>query len=356
MNLDSETDRSPSLGGRPAPVQRTTPPARQRSWEKDREALLAQARDVLELEAQTIRDTAKEVGDEFFHALTLLATCTGKVVLTGVGKSGLIARKIAATMSSTGTTATFLHPSDAMHGDLGLLHSGDVVIAIGKSGESEELIRLLPSLKRLEVKIIGITSRRDSTLAKESDVTLYAPVEREACPLDLAPTASTTAALALGDALAITLMKMKDFRSEDFARYHPGGKLGKRLLLKVQDVMIPLDRCPVLDVDSSSIEDTIFYLSKFGLGIVLFGKGLTLEGILTDGDIRRLLQTHKSRIFDLDLGGAINRAPITISPDHMAVEALRFMEEQSKPLNVVPVVSDGVLVGVLRLHELLSVS
>ncbi len=319
--------------------------------------LTHQVRDIIRLEAEGLSLVAESVNDAFCDALILLSSCDGKVILTGVGKSGLIARKIAATMSSTGTMATFLHPTDGMHGDLGLLSSGDVVIAIGKSGESEELVKLIPALKRISVKLIAITSRADSTLAREADVVLYAPVEREACPLDLAPTVSTTAALAIGDALAVTLMKMKNFKTEDFALYHPGGKLGKRLSLKVSDLMISKDSCARLQTKASSIEDTIFALSHYGHGIVIFEdeKG-HLEGILTDGDIRRLLSKHRSEIFELDLSRVINRKPTAIEPGCMAVEALKIMEEREKPLNVVPVVSQKKFEGVLRLHELLSVS
>lgn len=319
--------------------------------------VLDHVRQVIQLEADGLTAMADAVDESFCEALKLIHSSRGKVVLTGVGKSGLIARKIAATMSSTGTTATFLHPSDGMHGDLGVLSAGDVVIAFGKSGESEELVRLIPALKRLDVKLIAVTSRRDSTLAKEASVVLHTPVEREACPLDLAPTVSTTVALAVGDALAVTLMKMKDFKSEDFARYHPGGKLGKRLWLKVADVMIPADKCAVLDLNSSTLENTIVALSEYGQGIVLFtDEKKDLAGIITDGDIRRLLNAHRAKIFELELKDILNKKPIVIAPDLMAVQALKLMEERQKPLNVVPVAIGGKLEGVVRLHELLSVS
>jgi arabinose-5-phosphate isomerase len=322
-----------------------------------RKELTNQIRDVIRLEAEGLSLVAESVNSSFCDALLLLAACRGKVVLTGVGKSGLIARKIAATMSSTGTMATFLHPTDGMHGDLGLLSTGDVVIAIGKSGESEELVKLIPALKRLSVKLVAITSRMDSTLARGADVVLYAPVEREACPLDLAPTVSTTVALAIGDALAITLMKMKDFKPEDFALYHPGGKLGKRLWLKVSDVMIRVESCARLSVKKAKIEDTLFALTQYGQGIVLFeNEDGGFAGILTDGDIRRLLSTHGKNIFQLEIETVLNRRPITIESDCMAVEALKLMEQREKPLNVVPVLSQGKIAGILRLHELLSVS
>ncbi|MCB0417801.1 MAG: KpsF/GutQ family sugar-phosphate isomerase [Bdellovibrionales bacterium] len=319
--------------------------------------LLESLRSVISLEAYALAQLTNQVDESFFEAIRLLAECRGKVILTGVGKSGIIARKIAATMSSTGTTATFLHPSDGMHGDLGVLSEDDVVIALGKSGESEELVKLLPAFKRLGAKIISITSRRDSTLGRESDVTLFAPVEREACPLDLAPTVSTTVALAIGDALAITLMKVKDFRSEDFAKYHPGGKLGKRLLLNVADLMIRRENCLVLNPNGASFEDTILGLGESGLGIVLFSVDAnTLYGVVTDGDVRRLVTKHKAEAFNLLMTEVINRKPITIPSHWMAVDALKFMEDHKPPLNVLPIVDDGKLVGVVRLHELLSVS
>jgi arabinose-5-phosphate isomerase len=319
--------------------------------------ILEVVRTTLALEADALAAAARAVDESYYAALSLIAESPGRVILTGVGKSGLIARKIAATLSSTGTPATFLHPSDAMHGDLGVMGSGDVLIAIGKSGESDELVHLLPAAKRLGAKIVGITNVRNSTLARESDVCLCVPVEKEACPLDLAPTVSTTLALAQGDALAVALMKMKNFRSEDFARYHPGGKLGKRLLLKVTDLMIPRTKCPVLDPRAAKIEDVIAALTQYGLGIVLFSEsGDALYGVLTDGDIRRLLSTHRGKIFDLKLSEVVNRKALTIGADLMAVEALKFMEERPKPLNVVPIVGDGKIAGIVRLHELLSVS
>jgi len=315
------------------------------------------ARKVLAAEARSVHELMRSVNRDFERALDLMEHCLGRIVVTGMGKPGFIARKIAATMSSTGTVATFLHPSDGMHGDLGVMTADDVVIAIGKSGESEELVRLLPAIKRLGAKVIAITSRRDSTLAREADVVLFAPIAKEACPLDLAPTASTTVALAIGDALAIALMKWKNFKSEDFARYHPGGKLGKRLLLKTSDLMIPKARCPILPLQGSSIQDAILSLSEYGVGIVLFcSDGDRLEGILTDGDIRQLLVRDKTGIFNLRIEEVINRKPHSLPPDLLAVEALKFMEDRPKPLNVVPILQVGCVAGVLRLHELLSVS
>lgn len=319
--------------------------------------VLKSIREVIQIEAEALKIMAESVGQPFFEAISLLFSVHGKVILTGAGKSGIIARKIAATMNSTGTPACFLHPSDGMHGDLGMLTSNDVVIAIGKSGESEELVSLLPAIKRLNAKIIAITSRKDSTIARQADIVLFVPTMKEACPLDLAPTVSTTVALAIGDALAVTLMKMKDFQPEDFAKYHPGGKLGKRLSLRVSDLMIPKEKCPIFKSEKTTIEKSIADLGTYGLGILLFsGPDESLEGILTDGDVRRLLNQHKANIFTLSLPSIINRNPLSIPPEMMAVEALSFMEDRKKPLNVVPIVKENQIVGVLRLHELLNLS
>lgn len=325
----------------------------------NRDQVLESVREVFRLESEGLSAAASVIGESYFQALSLIAESPGKVVTTGVGKSGLIARKIAATMSSTGTPAVFLHPSDAVHGDLGLVSPTDVVLALGKSGDSDELVKLLPAVRRIGAKIVAITANPDSALARAADVVIETPIRKEACPLDLAPTVSTTVALAVGDALAVTLMKMKDFRSEDFARYHPGGKLGKRLLLKVSDLMIPVGRCPVLDPAQATFEDVIASLSRFGLGIVLLSRdnGQTLAGILTDGDIRRLLSQHRAQVFELKIVQVMNPKPLTIPAAFMAVEALRFMEDRPKPLNVVPVLEEsGQVAGILRLHELLSVS
>ncbi len=317
---------------------------------------LMQVRNVLRLEGESILKMISHVGAEFNEALNLLSQCPGKVVLTGVGKSGLIARKIAATFNSTGTAAAFLHPSDAMHGDLGLLSSDDIVIAIGKSGESEELVKLLPAVKRLGVKVLAITSAKNSSLAKESDLVLYCPVDKEACPLDLAPTSSTTVALAVGDALAVTLMKMKNFRSEDFAKFHPGGTLGKRLLTRVRDLMVPLDTSTTLDLQKATMQDVVASLCKSHLGIAVFvsANSAKLDGIFTDGDIRSLLKEHGTKMLELSLPDVLNRKPITVGPDLMAVEALKFMENRKSPLNVAPVVDNqNVVLGILRIHDLL---
>jgi arabinose-5-phosphate isomerase len=346
-----DTSRGPSA--RPA---RTSKEAAIRA---SKDQWLGQVKEVLRLEGESILKMLPFVDDSFLEALILLADCPGKVVITGIGKSGLIARKIAATLSSTGTSASFLHPADAMHGDLGLLSDGDVVIAIGKSGESEELVRLIPALKRMKAKIIGITSRLDSTLARESNVTLFCPVDKEACPLDLAPTSSTTLALAVGDALSMALMNIKNFRSEDFARYHPGGKLGKRLLTKVADLLIPLAKCPTLNTHTATMEDVVLALCEYRTGIALFIDPVSqrLDGILTDGDIRNLVNRHRAKLLEVSPRDVLTKNPFTLTPEMMAIEALTFMESRTQPLNAAPVLDPaGKVLGVIRIHDLLAVS
>jgi len=321
------------------------------------EEILTIIKTVIQEEANALNHIKAFVNGDYIKAIDLIRTSKGKVIVTGMGKSGHVARKIAATMSSTGTLAVFLHSAEAQHGDLGMVSAGDVVIAISKSGESEELNAILPSFKKIGTSIIAITAERASTLAKNADAVLYCGVGKEACVLDLAPTSSTTAALSIGDALAIALMKIKDFKSEDFALFHPGGKLGRRLLLKVHDLMIPVKDCPILDPAKAKIEEVIALLGSSGLGVVLFSQdSKKLEGIMTDGDVRRLLNSHKAKIFDLRVAELVNRNPTSIDADLRAVDALKVMESRPRPLNVVPVLSGDMLQGLVRLHDLLKVS
>lgn len=314
-------------------------------------------RDTIEREAAALVAIAERVDENYERAVQAIRDAEGKVVLTGMGKSGLIARKIAATMASTGTLAVFLHPAEAAHGDLGILRKGDVLIALGKSGESDELNTILPVVRRIGATIVAITGNLDSTLARNADIVLFGGVAEEACPHDLAPTASTTVALAIGDALAMALMTVNEFRPNDFALFHPGGRLGRRLLLAVSDVMIPYKECPVLDPSQASMKDVLVALSGFGLGVVLFAeKQQDVVGILTDGDVRRMLEKFGKDVFSVDLKNAINRKFEGIQQDWLAVEALRFMEDRSRPLNVTPVFEHDVCLGVIRLHDLLRVA
>ena len=321
------------------------------------QAILDCVKGTISIEAEALQQLSDAVDKSYVAAVRMLLNCNGKVVVTGIGKSGLIAQKIVATLCSTGTLAVFLHPSEAMHGDLGVVSPGDVLIAIGKSGESEELTALLPLMKSLKVNVISITGGIESTLAKYSDIVLHIPITREACPFDLAPTVSTTASLAVGDGLAIALMKLKSFTPEQFAISHPGGKLGKRLLLRVCDVMKPKSVCPVLSPDKSTMEDVLLSLSEYGLGLVLFvNNDNRLVGLITDGDIRRLLTTNRHEFFDLTVDNIINKSPLTISPSLLAIEALELMEKRDRPLNVMPVLESGKCLGVIRIHDLLQLS
>ena len=308
------------------------------------------AKQVLAIEAEAIRSLAARLGATFLDAVALLLNCKGRVVVSGIGKSGHIARKIASTMASTGTPAYFVHPAEARHGDIGMIARDDVLIAISNSGESEELLTIVPSLKRRGARLIAITGNANSSLAREADVHLDASVEKEACPLNLAPTASTTAVLALGDALAVALLDAKGFGAEDFARSHPGGALGRRLLTHVRDVMRTGDDVPSV-ADSAGFSEAMLEMSKkrMGMTAVLDAAGRVC-GVFTDGDLRRTLaqvdDIKAARITDI-----MTRNPRTIGPDKLAVEAVQIME-QRKVNQLLVVSGSGTLVGALNMHDL----
>lgn len=322
------------------------------------EEILKDIRAVIGTEARALTQLSTEISLEAVKAVEAIFNATQKgkkVVVSGMGKSGYVARKIATTLSSTGTLAVFLHPSEGMHGDLGLVQNGDVVLAIGRSGESDELNVLIPNLKKIGVKIVSITAHNRSTLAKSSDICIVTGEHKEAGPYDLAPTTSSMLAMAVGDALAMTLMKLKDFKPEDYALYHPGGQLGRRLVMKVEDVMVPLSQCPVLNIKKATFEDVIVAIGKYGLGVVLFGDSSgVLDGIITDGDLRRLLNEHKEKIFSKPLDQMINKKPIVVKSGQMAMEVLKFMEQRERPLNVVPVIEGSRVLGLVRIHDLLK--
>lgn len=308
------------------------------------------AKDVLSMEAAGILEVRDRLNGGFTDSLELLLDCKGRVVVTGVGKSGLVGRKIAATMSSTGTPALFLHPVDAAHGDMGLVRDGDVVIAISNSGETEELLNILPSLKAFGARIVGLTGKTGSTLAAMSDAVIDCGVSREACPLGLAPTSSTTAALAVGDALALCLLELKDFNAQDFRRYHPAGHLGQMLCRKVRDVM---REAPPACPDTASLRTALDVLNAGGVGTVILTDAVGhLTGILTDGDVRRMVCRGP---FDLaaPVSDYMTRGPKRAHPDQSAAEVLDIME--SKSITVLPIVgkADRVL-GVVHLHDLLG--
>ena len=310
------------------------------------------ARTVLEIEARAIQDLIATIDERFARAVNVVLTCRGRVVVSGMGKSGHIARKIAATLASTGTPAFFVHPAEASHGDLGMITRDDVFLALSNSGETAELLAIVPLLKRQGAKLIVLTGSPESTLARESDVHLYAGAAKEACPLNLAPTASTTAALALGDALAVALMQAKGFTQDEFALAHPGGTLGRKLLTHVRDVMRTGPDVPRVDHVVSAM-DAMLEMSRgrMGMTAVLDGQG-RVAGIFTDGDLRRVLQKG----IDLQatpIARVMSRAPRTIGPDKLAAEAVEIMERNK--VNQLLVVDDGQqLLGALNMHDLLS--
>ena len=311
---------------------------------------LATARRVLRIEAQAIEDLLARLDDRFHQAVELLFACKGRVVVTGMGKSGLIGRKVAATLASTGTPASFLHPAEALHGDVGMLLREDAVLAISYSGENEEVVLLLETIKRLGCRLVTMTGNPRSTLAAASDVVLDVAVKEEACSLNLAPTASTTACVVLGDALAIALLERRGFSPEDFAALHPGGHLGRKLQ-RVSQVMHSGEDCPRVS-SSAKIPDVIYEMSKKGLGMttVVDAEG-RLEGILTDGDLRRMMAAKKSAAFEMAARDCMTRNPVTIPPEQIASAALNLME-QRKITSVVVADSDRRVLGVVHIHDL----
>jgi arabinose-5-phosphate isomerase len=314
----------------------------------DPTAELELARKVFRIEADAIVALIGRLDASFTSAVDLLADCRGRVLLTGMGKSGIIGRKIAATLSSTGTSAFFLHPADAIHGDVGALQADDVMVALSYGGETGEILRLLETIRRVGAKMIAITGFPGSTLGQAADVTLDCRVDEEACPLNLAPTASTTAALALGDALAMALLVRKGFREEDFANLHPGGKLGKRLM-RLDQLMHGGEQLPAVREDAA-MPDVIYEMSRKGLGMtcVVDAQG-RLAGIITDGDLRRHMADN--RVLEQKAEAVMTRTPVTVSQTMLAVEALNLMERR-KITSLVVVSPDRLVEGVVHLHDL----
>ncbi len=319
----------------------------------DAEHFLDLARDVLEIEAQAVRALKGRLGAAFLEAHALILATRGRVVVTGMGKSGHIARKIASTLASTGTPSFFMHPGEASHGDLGMITSDDIVVAISYSGESDEILKVLPLIKRRGARVIAITGRPKSTLATEADVHLDAGVEKEACPLNLAPTASTTATLALGDALALALLDARGFGSEDFAMHHPGGALGRRLLVHVADIMRTGGQLPRNSPDAL-MPEVILEMSAKGIGMsAIVDADDRLLGIYTDGDLRRTLEKHDN-IRNVRVGDVMTRNPRTIAPGKLAAEAAQVLQEHKLGGRLVVVSPEGRLVGALTFHDLLA--
>lgn len=312
---------------------------------------LVLAREVLSIEAAAIQALAARLDENFLHALNVILRCEGRVVVSGMGKSGHIARKIAATLSSTGTPAYFVHPAEASHGDLGMITADDVIIALSYSGESDELMAIVPAIKRQGAKLISMTGNPSSSLAKVSDVHLNAAVDKEACPMGLAPTTSTTAALALGDALAMALLDTKGFGAEDFARSHPGGSLGRRLLTHVRDVMRSGERMPMIR-ETAMLGDAILEISRKGVGMTaIVDAGQRVLGIYTDGDLRRTLE-RKLDFNATPISSVMSANPRRIEPDRLAAEAVQLMEQYNVSQLLV-VDEQNKLVGALNMHDLL---
>ena len=314
--------------------------------------IIEKGKQVIKIESEAIDDLYKSINGDFAKAVRLIFSSKGRVVFTGMGKSGLIARKIVATLNSTGTAAIYLHPTDAVHGDLGMVRKEDIVIVISKSGNTEELIPLVIMLKRLEVSIIGMLGERNSKLGRECDVILDVLVKEEACPHDLAPTSSTTATLILGDALAIALLELRGFTADDFVLLHPGGSLGKRLSLKITEIMFKGDDIPIVKEDAS-IKDTILEITSKRLGTtcVVDDKG-NLTGIVTDGDLRRLLERTMD-IKDLRAKDLMTKNPKTIEHDYLASFALQQMENYNIT-SLIVIGEDKKPVGILHLHDLVK--
>jgi arabinose-5-phosphate isomerase len=320
--------------------------------------ILQRAKEVLNIEAKGIVSLGDRLDDSFIRAVEMLYDCRGKVVVTGLGKSGLICRKIAATFSSLGTPSFFLHAGDANHGDMGMVMEGDVVLAISNSGETEEILTLIPILKRIGVRLIAMTGKRDSTLSRAADVVLDAGVLEEACPLGLSPTASTTAALALGDALAVILLERKGFKEEDFALRHPGGTLGRKLLLRVDDLMHRGDDVPLVG-EETLMQEVILVITSKRLGVTgVTDKHGNLTGVITDGDLRRGLQAYGDGILSKRADEIMTRKPKSIEKDALALQALAKMEENvPRPITSLFVVEkpgDTMPIGILHIHTLLK--
>jgi len=316
------------------------------------EKIIEIGRKVIEIESNAVRGLSTSIDRNFYKAVNAIYNSLGRVVFTGMGKSGLIARKIVATMNSTGTAAIFMHPTDALHGDLGMVRKDDIVILISKSGNTSELLDLIPLFKRIKVTIIGMLGENNSLIAKECDIVLNVAVKEEACPHDLAPTASTTAALVMGDALAIALLEKRGFSAEDFALLHPGGSLGKRLSLRISEIMIKGKDVPLVE-ETASVKDTILVMTskRLGMTCVVNEKG-KLSGIITDGDLRRTLEKSLD-IHNLSAKDIMTKNPKTISKEYLASFAIQQMEN----FNITSLIvtdEDNTPVGIIHLHDLVK--
>jgi arabinose-5-phosphate isomerase len=314
--------------------------------------ILKQAKEVLQIEADGILGVMDRLDEEFVRMVELIHGCKGRVIITGIGKSGIVARKIVATLNSTGTRSLFLHPVEAMHGDLGMVSSDDIVIAMSNSGETDELNMLIPSVQRIGCVLVAFTGRADSSLGRQSDIVIDVGVSREACPLGLAPTASTTALLAVGDALAVSLIQKRDFRACDFKQFHPGGNLGQRLALRIREIMFEGDRVPKI-ADGETMAEAIREINRLQIGATLVvDENDILQGILTDGDIRRYLM-KKETIHNVPVKDVMTKNPSTLDPESRASRALGIMEKLQ--ITILPIVDPDLKVrGILHLHDILG--
>jgi len=310
----------------------------------------------LDVQIENVRSFARNYNkDDFYRVVNLLNQTRGKVVLTGVGKSGLVCRKIAATLSSTGKSACFMHPTEALHGDLGFLSKEDILIAIGKSGESDELNAILPAVRNYGLKIIAITGVKGSTLDKLSDCSLVFSVENEGCPNNLAPMASTTLTMVIGDCISVALQLMNEFSAKDFSRFHPGGLLGRRLNLKAGDLMISKSKLKLLDMENLLMKDVLVSLTESGYGIAIIMKNENVAGIFTDGDIRRLIQKFESDFFSLNPYNVMNTDFLFSYSDEMACSVLDIMEIRARPLNLMLLMNkNDQFEGIVRIHDLIN--
>lgn len=315
------------------------------------ERALDRARDVVDIEADAVRGLLRSIGPDFVKACEICLDCRGRIVVTGMGKSGHIAGKIAATLASTGSPSFFVHPGEASHGDLGMITAHDVVLAVSNSGETPEIVLILPLIKRLSVPLITMTGRPESTLAQAANVNLHTGVDKEACPLNLAPTASTTATLAMGDALAVTLLECREFTEEDFARSHPGGALGRRLLLRVADIMRTGEQIPKVK-PGTPVSEGLFEMTRTGLGMTaIVDDDDIIIGIFTDGDLRRAIDRNID-LHGTNIGDVMTSGCKTVTQDVLAAEAVRVMEDFS--ITALLVADEGGrLIGALNIHDLL---
>ncbi len=313
--------------------------------------IVSYAKEIFDIEIEELKKVRDKLGKEIEQAVKLIYESKGKVVVTGIGKSGIIGKKIAATLASTGTLSIFMNSAEGLHGDLGMIDSEDVVLAISNSGNSDEVLSILPSIKKIGAKIIAMTGNGNSSLGKEADVILDVRVDKEACPMNLAPTCSTTTTLVMGDALASALIKIRDFKPENFALYHPGGSLGRRLLTKVSDIMHDNGELAIVGPDES-IDTLIVEMTNKRLGAVCILDGEKLIGIITEGDIRRALM-DKEKFFSYKARDIMTKTFTSIEKDKLAIDAMAVMENRESQISVLPVVEGDKLLGMLRIHDLL---